>query len=38
MSTNEHTGQKQQTKVPSKEYQENWEKIFGKKEEKPKEG
>jgi hypothetical protein len=27
---NEHTGQLQQTKVPSNEYKEGWERIFGK--------
>ncbi len=31
MSTNPHTGQKQQTKVPTKEYRDNWDLIFGKK-------
>ncbi len=34
MSYNEHTKQKQQTKVPSKEYRDNWDSIFKKKEEK----
>ncbi len=28
MSYNEHTKQKQQTKVPSKEYRDNWDLIF----------
>ncbi len=34
LSYNEHTKQKQQTKIPSKEYRDNWDTIFKKKEEK----
>jgi hypothetical protein len=30
MSTNPHTGQKQQTGVPSDAYRDNWDLIFGK--------
>jgi len=32
VSKNEHTGQKQQTKVPSQQYKDNYDLIFGKKE------
>ncbi len=28
-SKNEHTGAKQQTKVPSEQYKANWDLIFG---------
>ena len=31
MSKNPHTGDKLQTKVPSDEYRDNYDKIFGKK-------
>lgn len=31
MSYNEHTGQKQSTKVPSQSYMDNWDRIFGSK-------
>lgn len=30
MTINDHTGAKQQTKPASKEYEEGWERIFGK--------
>jgi hypothetical protein len=30
MSYNEHTKKKMQTGIPSKEYQDNYDKIFGK--------
>lgn len=30
-STNDHTGARLVSRVPSKEFSDNWEKIFGKK-------
>jgi hypothetical protein len=34
MSKNDHTGKDQKTPVQTDKYRENWEKIFGKKDEK----
>jgi hypothetical protein len=34
MSYNEHTKQKQQTKVPTDDYRKNWDNIFKKEEKK----